>query len=127
MGLAFLSGSQGQGCVPQSGEIVRILKTIKDEMESSLKAATEDESAAIQAYEQLMAAKNKEVATLTAQIEKEMMRIGELAALLATGENDLEDTKDALADDTKFLAELDAGCEKKTAEWEVIKKTRAEE
>merc|ERR1719517_252427 len=41
--------------------------------------------------------------------------------------NDLEDTKDALADDSKFLAELDAGCDKKTAEWEVIKKTRAEE
>merc|ERR1740121_2416951 len=96
-------------------------------MESSLKQATEEENAAIQSYEQLMAAKNKEVATLTAQIEKELMRIGELAALLATGENDLEDTKDALADDSKFLAELDAGCDKKAAEWEVIKKTRAEE
>merc|ERR1712039_443683 len=29
--------------------------------------------------------------------------------------------------DEKFLAELDSGCDKKTAEWEVIKKTRAEE
>merc|ERR1712066_1188275 len=67
------------------------------------------------------------IATLTAQIEKELMRIGELSALLATGENDLEDTKDALAADEKFLAELDAGCDKMTAEWEVIKKTRAEE
>merc|ERR1712203_1253308 len=37
------------------------------------------------------------------------------------------DTKESLADDTKFLAELDAGCDKKAAEWEVIKKTRAEE
>merc|ERR1719476_688207 len=89
-------------------------------MEASLKSATEDEDAAIQAYEQLMAAKNKEIATLTAQIEKELMRIGELSALLATGENDLEDAKESLADDTKFLAELDAGCDKKTAAEELV-------
>merc|ERR1719436_20510 len=96
-------------------------------MEAGLKAATSEENAAIQTYEDLMAAKGKEVATLTAQIEKESMRIGELAALLANGENDLEDEKESLANDTKFLAELQKGCDKKTAEWEVIKKTRAEE
>jgi len=125
--LAFLSGSQGDGYVPQSGEIVGILKTLKDEMEASLKSATEDENAAIQTYDALMAAKKKEVATLTTQIEKEMQRLGELEVLLATGENQIEDAKEAVAADTKFLEELKAGCETKTAEWEAIKKTRAEE
>merc|ERR1712151_353669 len=88
---------------------------------------TEDEAAAIQTYEALMAAKKKEVATLTAQIEKELERLGELDVLLATGENQIEDAKEAVAADTKFLEELNTGCDTKTAEWEAIKKTRAEE
>merc|ERR1712061_449481 len=71
--------------------------------------------------------KKKEVATLTAQIEKELERLGELKVLLATGENQIEDAKEAVAADTKFLEELKAGCDTKTAEWEVIEKTRAEE
>jgi len=125
--LAFLSGSQSEGYVPQSGEIVGILKTLKDEMEASLKEATEDEAAAVQTYEALMAAKKKEVATLTAQIEKEMERLGELNVLLATGENQIEDAKEAVAADTKFLEELKTGCDTKTAEWEQIKKTRSDE
>merc|ERR1719277_2420209 len=96
-------------------------------MEASLKAATEAEDAAIKAYEGLMAAKTKEVATLTKQIETELTRIAELKVRLASAENDLEDAKESLAADTKFVAELKAGCDKKTAEWEAIKKTRAEE
>merc|ERR1719476_278489 len=55
--LAFLSGAQEQGYVPQSGEIVGILKQMKDEMEAGLKSATDEENAAIAAYEGLMAAK----------------------------------------------------------------------
>jgi hypothetical protein len=125
--LAFLSGTQGNGYSPQSGEIVGILKTLKDEMESGLKAATDDESAAIKPFEALMGAKSKEIATLTAQIEKELARLGELNVLLATGENQIEDEKESVAADTKFLADLQAGCDTKKAEWEAIKKTRAQE
>jgi hypothetical protein len=106
---------------------VGILRTLKDEMEEGLKAATGDEKAAIQAYEGLVSAKSKEIATLTAQIEKELARLGELNVLLATGENQIEDEKESVAADTKFLSELKAGCETKTAEWEAIKKTRSEE
>jgi len=46
---------------------------------------------------------------------------------VAQKQNDLEDTQESLAADTKFLAELEKGCDTKTAEWDVIKKTRAEE
>ena len=41
--------------------------------------------------------------------------------------NDLGDTAEALVEDKKFLAELDKTCATKTAEWEVIVKTRNEE
>merc|ERR1719456_485795 len=40
---------------------------------------------------------------------------------------DLEDTKEGLTDNQKYLAKLGMSCETKTKEWEEIKKTRAEE
>merc|ERR1719284_2136267 len=74
-----------------------------------------------------MAAKTKEVNTLQAQIESEMTRSGELGVTVTEVANEIEDTEEALAEDTKFLAELEKNCATKTAEWEVIKATRAEE
>merc|ERR1712072_288800 len=41
--------------------------------------------------------------------------------------NDLGDTAEALEEDKKFLADLEKNCAKKSAEWEVIVKTRNEE
>merc|ERR1719223_1179359 len=98
-----------------------------DDMAKDLKDATEAETAAIQNYEQLMAAKKKEVGTLQKQIEVEMERIGRLGMEVAEFENDIEDTKEALAADQKFKLELETSCKTKTGEWEEIKKTRAEE
>jgi len=125
--LSFLAGGDAQGYVPQSGEIIGILKQMKDTMTKDLADATTAEDEAIQSYEALMAAKQKEVAILTEQIEKELLRIGELGVQVGEMGNDIDATKDALAADEKFLKELDAGCDTKAQEWEVIKATRAEE
>merc|ERR1719382_2123293 len=57
----------------------------------------------------------------------EMTRIGELSVKLAGAENDLEDTRESLAEDQKFKKELETSCDTKTADWEVIKQTRATE
>merc|ERR1719223_370171 len=56
-----------------------------------------------------------------------MTRIGNLGVSIAGMSNDLEDTKEALAEDAKFALELAKSCKTKTAEWDEIKKTRAEE
>merc|ERR1712187_640141 len=95
--LAFLSGSQQEGYIPQSGEITGILKTIKDEMEQSLADATAAEEKAAANYDALMSAKKKEVAALTKQIEANLAIIADLGVGLAEKENDLEDTKESLA------------------------------
>merc|ERR1719190_151748 len=58
--LAFLSGTQDQGYVPQSGEIVGILKTMHDEMTAGLADGTATEEDAISSYNGMMAAKKKE-------------------------------------------------------------------
>merc|ERR1719229_2190139 len=91
-------------------------------MAEDLKQATDAENAAIQSYEALMDAKTKEAHT-----EAEMTRSGELGVSITEMYNELEDTKETLAEDEAFLAELETSCATKTAEWEVIKKTRAEE
>merc|ERR1719253_1599106 len=83
--------------------------------------------AAIKAYDELMAAKTKEVNSLTKAIETKMTRTGELSVEIVQMKNDLGDTAAALADDKKFLADMEKNCAKKTAEWETIVKTRNEE
>merc|ERR1712204_126354 len=123
--LSFMGG-KGE-YAPQSGQIVGILKQMSDEMAKSLEEAETTEAEAIKAYEALMAAKEKEVETLNAQIEAKLTRKGELGVELAGGLNELEDTETSLAEDEKFLAELETGCATKEKEWAVVCKTRQEE
>jgi len=123
--LSFLSG-KGE-YAPQSGQIVGILKQMSDEMAKALEEAETTEAEAIKAYEALMAAKEKEVETLNAQIEAKLTRKGELGVELAGGLNELEDTQTSLAEDEKFLAELETGCATKEKEWAEVCKTRQEE
>merc|ERR1712050_193851 len=124
---AFLSVPWGAGYAPQSGQITGILKEMGDEMARDLSAAMEAEHAAIIAYKQLSAAKTKEINALTASIEAKTKKIGELGVAIVEMKDDLSDTQKALIDDKKFLADLEKGCATKTAEWEVIVKTRSEE
>jgi len=123
--LAFLSG-KGQ-YAPQSGQIVGILKQMEDEMAKALEEAETTEADAIKAYDALIAAKEKEVETLNAQIEEKLTRKGELGVELAGGLNELEDTEISVAEDKKFIAELETGCETKEKEWAEVCKTRQEE
>merc|ERR1719174_790489 len=119
--------SEGTGYVPQSGQIVGILKTLKDEMDKDLSDATAAENAAISSYDGLMAAKKKEIEALTKEVESKTMRIGELGVKIAQMENDLEDTQEGLAEDQKFYADLDKNCELKKAEWAAYKEMEAKE
>merc|ERR1719265_618281 len=123
--LSFLSGSSDYA--PASGEIVGILKTMHDEMTADHAEETAAEKAAIKAFDALMAAKTKEVNSLTKALETKMTRVGELAVEIVQMKNDLGDTAEALAEDKKFLADLEKNCDKKAAEWEEIVKTRNEE
>merc|ERR1712079_671226 len=82
------------------------------------------EAEAIKAYDALMAAKEKEVETLNAQIETKLTRKAELGVELAGGLNELEDTKASVAEDEKFLAELGSSCATKEKEWAEVCKNR---
>jgi len=123
--VAFLSSSSDYA--PASGEITGILKTMHDEMEKDIADQDAAEKAAISAYEALMASKTKEVNALTKALERKMTRVGELAVEIVQMKNDLGDTAAALIEDKKFLADMQTNCDKKSAEWESIVKTRNEE
>merc|ERR1719408_89041 len=127
--LAFLSGkavapAYGNEYVPQSGEILGILKQLHDEMAKDLAEVIAAEEAAIAAYKELMAAKEKEIAALTKMIEDKLTRIAELGVEIATMKNDLGDTAEGLIEDKKFLADLEKNCATKEKEWAEICKQR---
>jgi len=125
--LAFLSGKDSEEYAPQSGQIVGIMKQMLEEMDKALVDATAAEEEAIKSYDALMEAKTKEVDALTAQIEEEQTRIGDLGVEIAGMENDIEDTQQSIAEDAKFIKELAVNCEKKKKEWAEICKVRQEE
>jgi len=124
---AFLSQGSSAEYVPQSGEIIGILKQMKDEMEADLAEAKANEEKAIADYKALVAAKKKEIEAATKAIEDKMTRVGELGVEVATMINDLEDTKEGLEEDKKFLADMDTICEQKKKEWAAYQKMMAEE
>jgi len=119
--------SEGDNYAPKSGEILGILKQMKDEMEKDFTEATEVEDKAIADFESLVAAKKKEIEALIKAIESKTMRVGELAVKLAEVENEIEDLKEQLAEDKKFFADLDKNCALKKAEWAEYKKMEAME
>merc|ERR1719217_655331 len=96
-------------------------------MNADLAEAMANENAAIKAYEELMAAKEKEVAALTKSIEEKMVRLGQLQVEIVEMKEDLDDTSKALLEDKKFLADLAKNCKTKTKEHEENMKLRSEE
>jgi len=124
---SFLSATQSSDYAPQSGQIIGLLKEMGDTMAADLASATKAEETSIKTFDELMAAKKKEIDALTASIEKKMGSIGELGIEIVEMQEDLTDTEAALMADKDFLANLEKNCATKTKEWEERSKTRAEE
>merc|ERR1719235_1164279 len=122
---AFLQGSSEYA--PQSGQITGILKTMSDEMNKNLSEATAAEEAAIKAFNELVAAKTKEINALTHAIETKMSRTGELSVEIVQMKNDLTDTEEALIQDKAFLKDMEKNCATKADEWAEIQKNRQAE
>merc|ERR1719247_1089123 len=100
---------------------------MSDEMTADFAEEKAAEEKAIKAYDALMAAKTKEVNALTKAIEEKMTRVGELAVEIVQMKNDLGDTAEALEEDKKFMEDMEKNCATKSAEWDEISRTRADE
>jgi len=125
--MAFLAQGQGFGYAPKSGQITGILKQMKSTMEADLADATAAEQKALGIFDELVAAKTKEIDANTAAIESKIERIGNLGVEIETMKADLSDTAQSMIEDKKFLADLDKTCKTKQAEWDERCKVRNEE
>merc|ERR1719197_48207 len=123
--MAFLE--QSGDYAPQSGQIVGILKAMKDDMEAELKEAIADEEKAIAGFADLKASKEKEIEMATEAIETKTQRAGEIAVSAVQTKDALEDTEVELADTEKFITQLATECKTKEGEWAETCKVRAEE
>merc|ERR1719482_2246545 len=122
---AFLSSdSASQEDAPGSGEILGIMKQMKESMEGDLKELISQEEAAKSSFDELVAAKQKEIAAATKAIEEKTARVGEVAVELAESKNSLEDAEEQLASDKEMLAKLLKDCELRKKDFEMRTKTR---
>ena len=121
--LSFLSIGDRQGYAPKSGEIIGILKQLKDEMSEDLAAAQKAEEERKANHVGLIAAK-EEIATLTSTIETKLTRQGNLAVEVESLKNDVADTQTSLAADQELAAKLAGSCSSQSSERQ---KSRAEE
>merc|ERR1740138_1678689 len=96
-------------------------------MEADLAEITATENQAIKDFEGLAAAKTKEIAANSEAIEEKLAREGQVGEEIVMLKEDLDDTQKGLAEDKKFLADLDKSCATKEAEWEERSKIRTEE
>merc|ERR1719158_2177870 len=109
---------------PASGEIFGILKQMKETFETNLAASQKEEMENQKAYEDLKAAKEEEIAAGTSLADTKTTTLATTDEKKAQDTEDLEDTQEGLAADTKFLANLKERCANMDSEYEERTKTR---
>merc|ERR1712029_16019 len=82
---------------------------------------------AVKDFESLIAAKEKELNANTGAMEAKIERAAEVGLEIVEMKEDLDDAAKALAEDKKFLSELEKDCGTKEGEWNERCKIRAEE
>jgi hypothetical protein len=127
--LSFLAGKQNPfgDYQSSSGEIIGILKAMKDEMDKDLNGAIGDEEKAAAGFAELATAKKAEISAASSAIETKTQRSGELAVSVVTTAADIDDTTKELGDLQEFLANLASQCATKKKEWSERVQVRAEE
>merc|ERR1719160_574029 len=112
---------------PQSGQIVGILKGMKDDMEAELAEAVKAEEKAIAGFADLKASKEKEIEMATEAIETKTQRAGEVAVSVVQTKDGIEDTEAELSETEKFIVQLSTECATKEKEFATASSLRAEE
>jgi len=116
-----------QSYAPQSGEIFGILKQMKETFETNLAASQKEEMQNQAAYEDLKAAKEEEIKAGQAQLDTKTQELADTDQHLSQAKMDLDDTRNSLTADEKFLMNLKETCQQTDAEWEERQKMRQEE
>merc|ERR1719487_2211454 len=112
---------------PQSTQIQGILKGMYDAFTTDLEKDNADEANKQKSYEDLMATKKQELATLEATLQKQESDHAAKTKKLAEDKVLRDDTTEQLAADEKFFEDTKAAAEAKAKEWSVRTRLRTEE
>jgi len=110
-----------------AGEILGILKNMKDEMEKDLKEAQEEDASAHDGFNDLKAAKTEEAKLNEKAVVDKEKRIGAIMLELSEGNHALEDAKEELENAEKFKATMKEQCASMAEQKAAREKARAEE
>ncbi|CEM35713.1 unnamed protein product [Vitrella brassicaformis CCMP3155] len=116
-----------QPYAPQSGEIFGILRDMKDNFEANMSDAQKEELQKQKAYEELKAAKEAEINAGREQMEQKTVNLADTKEKLAQAKQDIEDTRNSLGADQRYLMDLKVKCQQTDEEWNQRQKTRQEE
>jgi chromosome segregation ATPase len=122
---AFVQEAEQHGSfAPASGEIFGILKQMKESFETNLANSQKEETQAQSDYEELKKAKEDEIAAASDLIDTKSNELATADEKNAQSKEMLEDNRNVLAADTKFLGELKMQCQNIDQEYEERVKTR---
>merc|ERR1719421_2077230 len=124
---SFLAIPGMQSYAPQSGQIVGILKQLKEDMEDDLSENQKNELKAQEDFAAMKAASEAEMASQKKQQEMAETELAEVTEKHAQAVQELEDTEEQLALDKEFLANLKKKCEASDKEYAERTKSRMEE
>jgi len=116
-----------QSYAPQSGEIFGILRNMLDTFQANLSQSQKDELSAQKTFEALKSAKEAEIAQGLEHVAKKKGELADTDEANVNAKEDLEDTKETLSADQKFLMDLKEKCQMTDQEWEQRQKTRQDE
>jgi len=111
----------------QSGEIVGILKNMKDTFRQNLEMIRSKEKAAQESHDKFMKIKKEEFDTMTTAYEEGQAKLGDNDSALADEREKLQEAQDALASDEEFLAKLLPMCAEKAKQYTERNLLRANE
>jgi len=112
---------------PGSGEILGILKNMKDEMSKDLTEMQDREKGDFESFNELKAAKTQEISVNAKAVITKDKRIGALALSLSEANHALEDAQEELANGQKMLSSMKEDCAGKQKEMMTRAKSRADE
>jgi chromosome segregation ATPase len=103
---------------PGSAQILGILQQMRDNFKEDLAASTKTEEDAETTYNELKAAKEKQIAALESELREKTTRVSTQKGTLAETQENHEDTSTALEADENFLIELKENCKTKQGEFD---------
>eukprot|EP00747_Dinoflagellata_sp_TGD_P137782 gnl/TRDRNA2_/TRDRNA2_175726_c0_seq52.p1 gnl/TRDRNA2_/TRDRNA2_175726_c0~~gnl/TRDRNA2_/TRDRNA2_175726_c0_seq52.p1 ORF type:complete len:716 (+),score=283.46 gnl/TRDRNA2_/TRDRNA2_175726_c0_seq52:184-2331(+) len=121
------AGGVGGDYSSQSGEIVGILKNMRDTFKQNLANARATEDAQSKAFKKFMKTKNEEYDMMKEEYEEKQENLGTNDDELSAKKTQLDDAESTKADDEEFLAKLITMCDAKAKQYEERTALRANE